>query len=216
MKKAVVLAATVLSLAGCTTIRNQPIDQKASEAIKGQTVTYAKRDAKPDFVAMTAGKAAFALVGAALMISEGNQIISSNDVPDPAVSIASELAQALEGTHQVKVMSAVTVNGDAADLSASTAGAKYVIDVETINWLFAYFPTDWTHYRVLYTGKARLIDTSTKQVVAEGACSRNPEQAAGAPTYDELLADNAKRLKSELATAASECVALLKRDMLKL
>lgn len=68
----------------------------------------------------------------------------------------------------------------------------------------------------MYSAKARLIDAATKDVVAEGACARVPDQQPGSPTYDELMADGAKRLKSELATAAVECLTQFKRDTLKL
>lgn len=217
MKKLFLMAAALVALSGCTTIRNQPIDQKAQESIKGQSVAYSTRAAKPDFSAMTAGKAAFAMLGAIAMISEGNSIIASHNVPDPADEIASGLVQALQQSHGAVATPSIMVKGNAIDqLIASAGSAKYLVDVETVSWSFMYFPTDWTHYRVVYTAKARLIDTQTKAVVAEGGCNRVPDQSATSPTYDELLANGAKRLKAELSTAAQECLAKLKRETLKL
>jgi hypothetical protein len=47
---------------------------------------------RPDFAAMTAGKAMFGMVGAFAMISAGNKVIRENNVEDPAHYIGSELA----------------------------------------------------------------------------------------------------------------------------
>jgi len=217
MKKFSALAAIVLALSGCASVRNQPMDQKAAAAIKGQPVTYTTRVERPSFTAMTAGKAAFAILGAAAMISEGNDIISSNNVPDPADAIASGLAQALQTSHGATLSPAVNVVGnDLGNLVAKAGAAKYVVDVETVQWMFAYFPTDWSHYYVMYAAKARLIDTATKDVVAEGLCTQSTKDNPGAPSYDELVGNGAKRLKSVLADAASACVQQFKRDTFKL
>lgn len=216
MKKLSALA-IALALSGCASVRNLPMDQKAAAAIKGQQVTYTTRAEKPSFMAMTAGKAAFALLGAAAMISEGNSIISSNNVPDPADSIANGLAQALEAGNGATLSPSVSVVGnDIANLVGKAGSAKYVVDVETVQWAFAYYPTDWTHYYVMYSAKARLIDTVTKDVVAEGLCSQSTKDNPGSPSYDELVGNGAKRLKSVLADAASACVQQFKRDTFKL
>lgn len=91
-----------------------------------------------------------------------------------------------------------------------------MVDVQTINWSLGYFPTDWNHYRVIYTAKARLIDSGSKAVLAEGSCVRIPQDNTGAPTYDELLANEASLLKKELSAAADECVKSLRKEMLAL
>jgi hypothetical protein len=77
--------------------------------------------------------------------------------------------------------------------------------VRTINWMFAYFPTAWTRYRVMYSARLRLIDVKRSQVIAEGSCSRIPEETPNAPTFDQLVADKAALLKRELAVAAEHC-----------
>jgi hypothetical protein len=207
-----------IALTGCVTVNKRAIDDKAAAQIKSQTVTYTTRK-KPDFSATTAGKAGFGLFGAAAMISAGKRIIESNNVADPADTIALGLAKALEGAHGTQLVTPPTsvATDDAAKIAASSnSRSKYIIDAQTINWSFVYFPTDWSHYRVIYSAKARLIDAQTKAVLAEGACKRVPESNTAAPTYDELLANEATRLKSELAAAADECVKTLKAEMLAL
>ena len=91
-----------------------------------------------------------------------------------------------------------------------------MLDVRTLVWQMMDFPTDWTHYQVLYTAKARLIDVETRNVVAEAFCKRLPESNAGAPTFDQMLALNAARLKAENAANAKACAELFGREMLAL
>lgn len=218
MRFAAVVSIIAISLTGCASVNKQAISSKSVSEIKNQTITYTARK-KPDFAAMTAGKAAFAMLGAVAMISEGNSIIANNNVPDPADAIAVGIAKALENSHGARLVTPpIPAEADEASqiVARVNGGTRYVIDAQTINWSFVYFPTDWTHYRVIYTAKARLIDAMTKEVVAEGFCKHIPENSANAPTYDELLANQASRLKSELATAAGVCVQSLKTEMLAL
>jgi hypothetical protein len=66
---------------------------------------------------------------------------------------------------------------------------------------------------VFYLAAASLIDADTGAVLAESGCKLAPETNAGAPTYDEMLAGGAARLKTTLAAAAATCAAQFKRDM---
>jgi hypothetical protein len=205
-----------LVVSGCASVNIQPIDIKSVAALKNQSLSHTKRE-KPSFAAMTPGKAVFGLIGAAVMISEGNKIIEENGVPDPANSIAIGLAKALGEKYGTKFSgNTVLVTTDEAEriADASKASAKFVLDVATINWSFIYFPTSWARYRVIYTARARLIDTEAKKVVAEGFCKRIPESDANAPTYDELVANSAAGLKSELSLATEECINSFRKEML--
>ena len=218
MRKLLTLSLIAIAASGCTTINKQALSPTAASDLKNQTIVKTSRTA-PNFAAMTAGKAAFAILGAAAMISEGNQLVASNKVEDPADSIATQLATALSDAHGLRIVtSPVPVSSDDADqvAQASAAVARFAIDVQTLNWSFAYFPTDWSHYRVIYTAKARLIDSQSKAVISEGFCKRIPESNTNAPTYDALLANQAALLKSELSSAAEECVRSLKSEMLSL
>lgn len=218
MKKVLLVVVAAGAISGCASINKLPIAPTTTAEIKGQAIAQTKRPL-PDFSAMTAGKAAFALIGAALMISEGNSIIANNKISDPADAIASSLVTVLEDAHGAKsTEQRVMVDSD--DViqitTAANGAAPFVVDVQTINWSLAYFPTDWTHYRVIYSAKARLINTSTRATVAEGFCQRVPESNIGAPTYDELTANEAALLKQELSQAATECLRTLKAEMLKI
>ena len=206
----------VLTASGCASVNKLALDAATGSGLKGQTVAATARD-KPSFAAMTAGKAAFALVGAAVAISEGNRIIADNTVADPAVAIGERLAQVLESRYGMQfVPTAVPVASNDVATIAKAYGdkARYALDVETVNWSTNYFVSDWSRYRVIYTAKARLIDLRGGAVVAEGFCKRIPESVADAPTYDELMADNAARLKQELGLGADACVESLQAEML--
>lgn len=183
--------------------------------MKGKTLVVTTSD-RPDFAAMTAGKAMFAVVGAFAMISAGNKLIRENNVEDPAHYIGSELAGFLSQANALKYSSAVkaTPTDDIGELIKQSDGADYILDVRTINWSFAYFPTDWDNYRVIYSAKLRFYDAKSETLLAEGFCSRVPEQTPESPSRDELLADHASRLKQELQISAEECLKKFKTDVL--
>lgn len=215
MLKKILSIATLVVLAGCVSTKNIPIDHSKVSLTKPEKILSSKR-VKPNFSAMTAGKAAFGLFGAAAMISAGNDIIEKNKVEDPAYYISSELSKALSEKYRLEqVESNKLIKGSKSTQIAETySDSDWVIDIETINWSFAYFPTDWDNYRVIYSAKLRLIDTRDKNVIAEGFCSRVPEENEQAPSYDELLEKDAERLKFELQEAAVYCVDEFKKKVL--
>ncbi|MEO8672148.1 MAG: hypothetical protein ABI411_12600 [Tahibacter sp.] len=207
-------------LCGCVSVPHQAIDTTAGSELSGQTVIYTTHK-KPDFIAMNAGKAMFGLLGLSAMVHTGNNLVKENHIDDPAERIADALAKALEtanGAHLVVPPLHIPPHMDnPAQVSAAVGSrARFVLDVQTLGWSFAYFPTDWNNYRVVYFAKARLIDASTKTVIAQGECKHSPEETPDAPSRDALLANSAERLKQELLVAADACVATLKRDMLRL
>lgn len=218
MKKLALAVTIATAAAGCATIQKVSIDSNSVSVMKGQTVALTTRAAKPDFAAQTAGKAAFAVLGAVAMISAGNEIIRTNDVQDPAGDISRWLGDDLRDIRGMQVVAPITVtSGDAEQLASAASGkARYVLDVETVNWMFGYFPTDWSHYRVMHVANARLVDVATRKVVAQGQCKHMAESNTDAPTYDELLDNRAAALKKELSVAALECASTLKKEMLAL
>lgn len=218
MHVATVVAIIAISMSGCATANKKTMDSKSAVDIKNQSVTYTIRK-KPDFMAVTAGTAVLGVLGGVIDVVEGNGIIARNGVSDPAEAIAIGLATALEISHGTALISPPVSVGtnDAIEIAAAINGAaQYVVDVKTTSWGFVHLMTNWSRYQVIYAAKARLIDTRTKAVVAEGDCDINPESSAGAPTYDELLANQAARLKSDLEAVARQCVQELRNGMLAL
>jgi hypothetical protein len=218
VKKVLLVVVVGSTISGCVSIDKQAMPLATVTALKGQPVAQTRR-AVPDFVAGSAGKAAFALIGYAMMVSDGNALVAKYKLADPADALAASLAAALESGRGAKMaeqpIAVNTTNVD--EISAAAAGtARFVIDVQTVDWGFAYFPSDWTHYSVKYFGKAKLIDSATKTTVAEGFCKALPQAKADAPTYDELVANDALVLKQQLAIAAQECAKTLKAEMFSL
>jgi hypothetical protein len=171
----------------------------------------------PDFAAYTAGKAGFGVIGAALIIKAGNEIIRENAVEDPAIRIGQELAQALTEGHGLQLLASappVSQSDDVGALLQTYGDADLILDIKTINWMFIYFPTVWDNYRVLYSARLRVIDRQQKAVIAEGFCSYQPEyeDTNKAPTREDLIGNNAEGLKRELAKAADYCLAFFRTN----
>lgn len=213
---ALAAAAGAMLLSGCVSTKNIKADAAALRTGAAATVTVSQRE-KPSFSAMTAGKAGFGLIGAAAMIAAGNDIIRKNEVDDPANYIAAELAAQMAaslGAQVVPNAGVTTKASNARELAKAYPAADLLLDVQTINWSFVYFPTDWNNYRVVYSAKLRLVDTRSGAMKAEGFCARVPEKTADAPSRDQLLDDNAAGLKRELRIAADHCIGELRDKVL--
>ncbi|MCR9093087.1 MAG: hypothetical protein NXI30_02610 [bacterium] len=188
--------------------RTVPLEPDSAARVNGSTVTTTLRD-RPDFAAQTAGKATFAMVGAFAMIAAGNQLVEENDIQDPAHEIADALAVRLSREYGAVVSpnGGRRVDGASVEEIADTySSADIVVDVQTTNWNYIYFPANWARYRVIYAAKLRLVDTRSQQLLAEGFCSRVPEYTDDAPTHEELVENGAAGLKQELAVAAEYCI----------
>lgn len=207
----------VCLLSACVSTKTVKADLSSLQRGGHQLVTLTQREL-PSFSAMTAGKAAFGLIGAVGMISAGNAIVRDNRIEDPAIGIAQELSQRLadELSVPVRVAESKTDASDAAALARQYPGAGLLLDVQTVNWSFTYFPSDWNNYRVIYSVKMRLIDTRTGKLVAEGFCARVPEYSTDAPSYEQLIGNGATGLKASLKRSGDECQEEMKAQVLGL
>jgi hypothetical protein len=208
--------ALVAILTGCVSTKIVPVDNKQLAALNGGTSAMSQRE-KPSFAAGTAGKAMFGALGGAAMIAAGNEIVRDNQIEDPAGYIANKLLPDFAAANGLKLVSSTsTASGtDVAQLAKQYSNVDLLFDVQTINWSFVYFPTNWNHYRVIYSAKLRLIDTKHGKLIADGFCARVPNETPDAPTREELLADHAARLKKELATAADYCIGEFRSKVLQ-
>lgn len=216
MKKWLGVIVGLSALAGCASTKTVSIDAQKLEQMNVTSVGLTKRD-KPDFSALTADKAMFALAGALASIAAGNELIEENKVDDPAAYIRTKLVEGLVNKYGYSFGEPTFVDSTKpAKITPAFSGQDLVLDIETINWSFGYFPTDWNNYRVMYSAKLRLIDTKSNKIIAEGFCARVPEQSDTAPSYDELLADEAAVIKSELKSAADQCIQEFKTKVFNL
>jgi hypothetical protein len=215
MARSVVVAIGAVMLTGCVSTKVTPLKESDVATLQGGKVTTTTRPV-PGFVAMTAGKAMFGALGGAAMAIAGNNLVKENGVPDPADYIANELTKGFADANAMTVASNGNVVATAvkpADLAKQYADADLLLDVQTINWSFAYFPTDWNNYRVMYSARLRVIDVKKAAVLAEGFCSRVPENSDTAPSYDDLVNDGAAGLKKELLVAANYCIRELRSQV---
>lgn len=205
-------------VAGCTTLREQPLTSGDMGNLSNKTVAVS-RYAVPDFTAMTPTKAAFGILGAAAMISAGNSFVKDSNVPDPAEDIGQQLADALAGKYQIKTVTniATPLSDDSVDeIAKHYASSDLVVDVKTVNWGYFYYPVNWASYRIMYTARMRLIDTQRKVVIAEGFCKRNPEKSEQMQGFDDMVANQGAWVKAILHGYAEGCVDELKQKTLLL
>lgn len=203
-------------LSGCVAGTKTPISSGAASALEGKSLTYATHS-MPDFAAMTAGKATFGVFGAVAMISAGNSLVAENHVPDPSVGLRERLGAKLQSAHHMTFLAtghADDTTSKVPELVARHNGADYLLDVETIGWGFYYFPTDWSHYRVSYSARMRLIDIHSGRIVAESMCKASAGEGKGekAPSKDELLANHAALLKSDGGHFVDTCEQTLTQE----
>lgn len=214
--RAIVGLGAALVLAGCVSTKNVKADIGALQHNQYRTITVSARE-KPSFSAMTAGKAQFGVIGAAAMIAAGNKIIRDNNVADPAVYIGEQLAGVVAANLGVQLAGnsgQIASSTKPRELAAQYSGSDLLMDVQTVNWQFAYFPLDWNNYRVIYSAKVRLIDTRTRKLLAEGFCVNMPERSEESPSRDQLLDNGAEGLKRELKAAADRCIPQLAWNVL--
>ncbi len=215
-----------LTITGCPAsfgfvrVNHIPMTPKTASEIKNKEVVTTKRE-KPSFYAATAGKVAFAILGVGLVaiFRAGNEIVAKNNIDDPAIYIGEKLSADLSAQYGtiVSPKSVTLTDDDVQTISKSNSDMDLILDIRTIKWGFSYFPTTWNRYRAVYYSRLRLIDAKGGKVLAEGSCSRNDytDVTPGAPSYDELLANNAERLKRELQEAADFCVGDFKTKVLQ-
>lgn len=234
MKSMVFPVAIAILTSGCGSNPAQQIERNAGATLRGQTVGYTVR-AAPRFNSLSKAHAlANTVIGAAgsAMAATGlskdvrPQTDDAGDVAakhgliaDPAVTITAQLLAQLESRHAITPVVGGLLVADGvkpADIAYASRGrARYVLDVETVEWGLSTFSMDWFHYQLHYQARARLIDVESGKVVAAGACKDKPDDKEGAPNFDQLMINNAALLKEKLAQATSDCVAELGNSMLR-
>jgi hypothetical protein len=196
-------------LTGCISVQPKSISHDDAAALRGKTIVVDTYE-PPSFSAMTPGKAAFGLIGAALMISEGNSFIHDNQIADPAVVIGTGLAQTLAAKYAVVVKptgDAKPLTTDAIEaITAQYPDTDLILDSHTTNWMYTYFPNHWGTYRLIYAAKIRLIDARSKTVLAEGMCKQMQDYSPDSPDYDTLTGNGGAWVKAKLGSYADACV----------
>lgn len=196
-----------------------PISDADAAALRGKTAAVTLHET-PSFIAMTAGKAGFGLLGVAGMVKAGNDFVKNNEIADPAILLRDRLGAMLQDTYglQVKPVDAtVTEEKKPAKLAAlHAADADVVLSVRTLGWNYGYYATDWSHYWVGYAAEVQLIDAKTGKSLSQANCGANTQANPIKPSLENLRADRAQLTKDILDGLGWLCVQLLAKDQLKI
>jgi hypothetical protein len=176
------------------------------------TVTYTM----PSMTMLTAGKAAFGALGGLMMMGDGDKLVHSFGLTDPAIAISAGLTPLVAARYQTAGTVALAGQPDNdRDLLAKAAGNQgLVVDVETRTWLVNYFAFDWGHYRLMYNARARLIDGKTGKEVHRIDCDFDTSDAPNRPDFDTMTANNGAILKDWMAQASAACTTTLGNKLL--
>ncbi len=160
----------------------------------------AKTGSTPSFYADTPGRRTFGILGVMAMAVEGNRLVRDYGLEDPAVTLSEELIASLAIQNRMR--------------TSSRTDADVMLEVKTINWDFRPYRNDPDDLFVVYSARVNLVDRRDGQVIASGKCRAGRERTGDSATLQELLADNANRLRQELREAAHECAQRIKGDTL--
>ena len=209
------LTCTVAQAAGARD-KVQSLSSEVGTALSGKSLGVTRRALPPTFMAMTAGKAAFALLGTAAMAADGKQIVADNEIRDPADIIQAALVPALVQKYGLVLKnegaSAITPGNDPKEILGAQPGSDVVLDLRSVGWQFGYAPTHWGAYWVAYGVEVRMVDASTGKLIAYQGCGGNTQKHEVRPTKDDLLLDKAQLLKDTLGYLGWNCAQQLAKD----
>lgn len=202
--------AVLLIAAGCASTETVRLADNPGASLTGKQL-HSSREAPPSFLAMTATHGAFAVVGVAAAASDGNTLVAEAGIEDPAPMIEDAIARHLRNRHGATngrpLMFDDDKPGDLAGWGRENNVRDLIVDVETNGWGFNYQGFNFSAYTVGYSAYFRLIDPSTGDVLAQYFCrGASHDDPDGAPTHDELLANNAALIKTLLAERAQACI----------
>lgn len=190
-----------------------PLPEASAASLAGKSLAVTRRGVKPSFMAMTAGKAGFALLGAGMMAAEGNRMVNENNIPDPADTVESALVPAIVKQFGVRLTPesghSITPGNEIKQIVGASPGTELVLDIRSIGWNFAYYPAHWGTYWVGYGVEVQLIDAKSGQVLADAPCSSNTHDSKAAPSKEALTGNGARLLKDVLSSLAWNCTHLL-------
>ena len=185
------------------------LTETVASTLAGKSLAVTRRGVLPSFMAMTAGKASFALLGTAAMASDGNRLVKDNNIPDPADTVEAILIPAFIKQYSITPASQsghlITPGNDLKQIIGAAPGADLVLDIRSIGWNFGYYPTHWATYWVGYGVEVQLIDTKSATVLADAKCASNTLKNAAPPSRESLTTNEARLLKDVLSSLSWNC-----------
>lgn len=148
------------------------------------------------------------LISGLMALSDGKALAEKHNVVDPAAAMAPILAARLAARAGYALsdsqIAPTPKTKDSVALLASKG--RYAVGVGTVQRRVIWYPTNWTHYSIIYWARFYVLDTRASRIVVQDLCKwTSPRE--GAPSRDELMADDAKRLKAAFADGQAACLA---------
>lgn len=210
IQRMAVLAVLMITV-GCASTETVRLADNPGASLSGKQL-HSTREAPPSFLAMTPIHGGFGAFGAVAAFSEGDTLVVQEGIENPAPMIEDAVASHLRSRYGAAGNGRpVSFDSEKPDDLAAWARQNNVrdliVDVETNGWGFNYQGFNFSSYTVGYSAVFRLIDSSTGEVLAQHFCSgASHDDAEGAPSHDELLANDAALIKSLLAERAQACI----------
>jgi hypothetical protein len=214
-------------LAGCANASQIPASPQALKVLQGQKLTVVTYGLT-DFTETTLGKSLVQSVGLALggaaggagigaasyasTLGQGStQGATDNALRDPARDLSTKLLPMIQDklkSSDTKILSNVAAkDSDPAAVAKLAGNTGTVFDVQTFFWGFKNEPFA-THYDIFMDVRARVIDASSKKIIAQAFCG-HVSDTKNPPTYDQMFENNAALIRAEMAAGTESCAYIL-------
>lgn len=200
-------------------VRIQRLDPVRMSGNEGAVIRLVVLEAPP-FYARRGGRMGFgSFMGQSVSqnLKEGAEIVRFNRLEDPAAQVGELLLERLSRGFDL-IQSEKPEHAAAGRIARGTLPAdpsEITLYVQTKGWGFNQLPFS-KRYRAQYSVAIRLIAPGSGEVWAEGYCSLDPMDEANPPSYQELLQEDGKRLKSDLKSLGDRCAGEISKDILGL
>jgi hypothetical protein len=206
---AALLIISSLAAGGCAPLPNSALD---AQALHGRSLEVVIQPT-PSFYADNRRRRRFGLLGVFAMAYEGNRLIREHRIPDPSLALAGFLRRSVAVGSRLAAQ-APGRDGDAppevtTDVTAGGASPELTLSVRTTNWEYRPFRGASDQFYVIYSARLDLIDNVRGRIIGTERCQVTPTVDERL-TEGELTADDAARLRAELALASQQCFAALR------
>lgn len=199
-------------------VKASALSQQDAASLRGKTVAVVLHE-RESFVATTAGKAMFAMLGAAAMIKEGNDFVEKYQIPDPTLLIRDQLANTLRdqlGANVLPADTTVAASDNPSALAKAHPDSNYILSVRHRGSNYSYYPGKWDGYWVGNNVNVQLIETKSGRVLTKGYCYAATHKNPVRPSLLQLHENDAQLTKKILESLAWRCARQYALDGLKL
>lgn len=178
-----------------------PMSADDAQALRGKTVAVTMHDA-PEFSSTG-------------FFSNPSLDVQGAALPEPVVIVRELMGNGLRDAFgaQVQPVDATSTKEDKApQLAALHPEADYVLDISTQSWSITPFDSWLKGLYLQFNARARLIDTASKRVVLDYACTTTTKNHKYRPTYRAYNYNNMQLTQKVFASLAWSCSQTLARD----